>query len=168
MSEYTQKKIIAWTFALVLCLGIIELKMFLMPPTTVAKAIAMAQRSRMPAGFKKTNSNVVLDVADEILDFKLPCRRKISQIDAGGSRQLRFHYETCPHEDDDYKITSIINETNSYQATIFNLDEERQTSDFIPLKEGQNHFKIILTNSDHQSSEQEYVFTRAIAKSQAH
>lgn len=170
MNNYTQKKIIGWTFALVLALGIIEIKMFLMPPSTVLKALMLAQKSRLPAGVTKgkTNSNVVLDVADEILDYKIQCKRKLTQIDAGGSRQLRVHYETCPHDDDDFKISSITNETNSYQATIFNLDDNRQTSDFIPLKEGPNHFKIILTNSDHQSSEQEYIFTRAIAKSQAH
>ncbi len=168
MSEYTQRKIIGWTFALVLLLGAIEIKMFLTPPSTLIKAIAMAHHVRMPAGMYKTQqeNNALLDVADEILDFKVPCKRRTAPIDAGSSRQIRVHYEICSK--DDYKIVSLLNETNSYQGTVFNLDDKSQTSDFIPLKEGPNHFKIILMNSEHQKSEQEYIFTRAIVKTQAH
>jgi hypothetical protein len=171
LNEYTQRKIIGWTFALVLFLGIIEIKMFLSPPSTVLKAIALVQKQRNPASLVKAKdlpSNASLDVADEILDYTIPCKRKLTTIDAGHSKQLRVHLETCPHDKSDYRISSLINETNSYQGTLFDLDNNRQTSDFIPLKEGVNHFKITLTNSNHQKSEQEYIFSRATTKSQAH
>lgn len=169
MNEYTQKKIIGWTFALVLILGAIETKMFLLPPSTVLKAFAMAHHARMPAGMNTIGpqeANALIDIDDEILDYNIPCKHPLGPIDAGSSRQIRIHYEACPK--DDYKISTIVNETNSYQGTVFTIDEEHQTSDFIPLKEGANHFKINLANSDHEKSEQGYVFTRAIVKTQAH
>ena len=160
MSENTQRNIIGWTLALVLMLGAIEIRLFLRPPSTVLKAMSMAQKSRLPAGASKVNtsSNIVLDVADEILNYNLGCKPKLFKIEAGEARQVRIRYETCPKED--YKISSIVNSTNAYQATIFNLDHDKQTSDFIPLKEGQNRVKIVLVNSAKQQSEQEFVFTR--------
>ncbi len=170
MSELTQRKIIGWTLALVLALGGIEIRLFLMPPSTVAKALAMAHKSRLPAGVSKgsLSERVLVDVADEILDFKLSCNRKLTQINAGDARQIRVHYEACTKEDDGYRLSSIVNETNHYQATIFDLDSSKQTSDFIPLKEGSNHIKMKLTNGEKQTSEQEYVFNRSMAKSPVH
>ncbi len=169
MNEYTQKKIIGWTLGLVIALGAIESKLFLRPPSTVLKAMAMAQKSRLPAGASNvpSSNHAILEVADEVLNFKINCKRKIFQIDAGDARQLRIHYEACAN-DDDYRISSIVNETNSYQATIFELNHEKQTSDFIALKEGPNRLKIVLANSEHQTSQQEYIFTRTIAKTPAH
>ncbi len=167
MNEYVQRKIIGWTLLIVILLGVIEIKIFLLPPSTVLKAIAMSRHNRMPANDNKNvEANALLDVADEILKYKVLCKHGSPDVDAGSSKQLLIQFETCPN--DDLEISTIVNATNSYQATVFKLDEDHQTSDFIPLKEGKNHLKIVLLNSASQKSEIEIVFNRALSKPSAH
>ena len=163
MNEYVQKKIIFWTFALVLALGLIEARMFLIAPTTVLKAQNLASKSRLPAaavGFVPQQSNVVLDQANEILDFQIPCKRKLAEFSAVGSRQIRFHFKKCPKDSEDLKILSIVNQANLYDATIFDIGEDEQSSDFIPLKAGANHFQITMSDDDQEKYKIEYVFNR--------
>ncbi len=166
MNEYVQKKIIFWTFALVLGLGLIEIKLFLIPPTTVAHAQSIASKMRAPASLASPQTslqnNIVLDEANEILDFQIPCHKKETDISAAGSRQIRFHFANC--QDGELKLLAIVNETNAYDATIFDLGDSQQTSDFIPLKEGANRFKVSFIDSDEQKSEAQYVFNRPVTK----
>jgi hypothetical protein len=151
VNEYVQKKIIFWTFALVLALGLIEVRLFLIPPSTVLKAQNIASKSRLPAaviGRMPPQSNVVLDQANEILDFQIPCKRKLTEFSAAGSRQIRFHFKKCSKDSED--------------ATIFTIGDDEQSSDFIPLKAGANRFLIVMSDEDHEKIQIQYIFNRPL------
>jgi hypothetical protein len=165
VNEYVQKKIIFWTFALVLALGLIEVRLFLIPPSTVLKAQNIASKSRLPAaviGRMPPQSNVVLDQANEILDFQIPCKRKLTEFSAAGSRQIRFHFKKCSKDSEDLKIEAIINQANLYDATIFTIGDDEQSSDFIPLKAGANRFLIVMSDEDHEKIQIQYIFNRPL------
>lgn len=164
MNDYVQKKIVGWTLALVLVLGLIEVKILLLPPSTVLRAQNKVQKSRIPASAPSATltqqSNIILDETNETLDYEVPCVSKNTQISVGYSHQIRLQFAKCEAHFAGIKILSISNATNSYDATIFDLDDGQQSSDFVPLKEGANRFKITFIDTKNQKSVQEYVFTR--------
>ena len=109
-------------------------------------------------------TNVVLNEASEILDFNIPCLPKASELSAARSRQIRFHFTNCGKKSIEHQLKSIVNESNSYDATIFDLGEQKQSSDFIPLKDGPNRFKVVWTDSRHRQVETYYTFRRDISE----
>lgn len=156
---------IFWTTLLVLGLGGIGSLFMLEPPETIILAQQRANSlsiGRRPA----SSSSPVAEITSldnqsrfKAVEFKLPCNSQTpsEQIEfKNGVSQLRLSSDCLSYGES----TKIINTTNGFSATVFQLSATTFTTDYIPLTVGRN--ELIISQNDGSGSirKNHYIFVR--------
>lgn len=128
---------------------------YVLPPQaggSITNASRAPQSIGVGAMLGLRQSNIETSQELKVETFNLGC---INRQNAGVTlnsvaKQVRIKAKFCDGKTSASNESSIVNRTNGYVATLFNLERGEFTSDYISLAEGQN--QIIFQISDEQGS----------------
>lgn len=113
-----------------------------------------------------THSKSDLSGGLQTLTLECQSRRKLEKIPTK-AQHLRLRMLSCGSggQEFDIKRAKVVNQTNGYQATLFAINNDGFTSDYISLSEGENKILVELGRSGDRvtgSSDQKGVETNSV------
>ena len=160
---------IAWTTVMVTGLGSIAMAFMLQPPkplrgtpkVPLTPAALIVEDTRAPASVGE-NAKVAplgLDALNQFqaVDLTLPCKGVMRTHFKNSVTQVRLIGQTC--RTGRTVSSEILNTANSFSATVFYPTERTFTTDYITLRVGTNHIRIV-HQMDKGSEEREYIIER--------
>jgi hypothetical protein len=167
-----QSKMIIWTSALAIGLGVAVVASMLQPAGPIHHPGALPTSSiREPASIGAA-PYATLSFANSIqaVDFKLPCSVTESGAKtslAANVKQLRLTGETCALKPKAELLKSeILNTSNGFSATVFVAGPRSFTTDYISLSDGTNALRIKHYFKDGSTSDSSLEINRSPASVQ--
>lgn len=157
MPPFAQFRMILWTLAAVLVMGLGVAASVLTPPASVVLKRVKSQEQlqaslvetpdRSPASQAPEFSALAIDdKGQQAIDFTLPCDGSLSRF-ASGVVQVRISGKLCdkPGLKETRAISSseIRNTTNGFSATVFFPKSDSFTTDYMTLSRGKNQIRIL-------------------------
>lgn len=167
MSPLLQRRMITWTFVLVVVMGIFVVVSMLKPPTPMdelshSRAYLRAQKQRLakerllaaqtmtlassdaeqriPASFPTGHSTRAQN--REALDYRIDCQIENEVHVKKEVKQIRLQGTVCK-PNDEILSSEIRNETNGFSATVFKTSPHAYSTDYISLQNGKNRIRVL-------------------------
>ncbi len=148
---------------LVLMLGVMTLTTVIYPRPTYVDSILDAQivekisSERRPASIISLSESMADTIVhhSKMLTLELPCAESLNDF-SSAAKQIRLKIQKCSDENIQDVEMSIYNSTNQFKASLFQLNEQHYSTDYIYLREGDNVINIEKTtrhSKDIQSSQ---------------
>ena len=169
-NQRLEKQMLQWTLGLVFAGGVFSSATLLTPPgseviapTSTSPIGQTAQASdRAPASVLPP----VLDTTVSMMDYQLGCQKSTKLIVSENVHQLRITSEFCQLKKSEKVLSSSVeNKSNGFVATVFALDAQHFSTDYISLAKGQNHLVLQHQGANGASMQREVVIERAPATS---
>jgi len=167
LNPLLQRRMITWTFVLVVVMGVFVIITMLKPPTPTdelsrSRAYLRAQKQRrakerrlaaqtmtlassdsdqrIPASFP--TGHLTGDHSREALDYRIDCQKDNEVHVKKEVKQIRLQGTVCKPSDE-ILSSEIRNESNGFSATVFKTSSRAFTTDYISLQNGKNRIRVL-------------------------